>query len=190
MIEIEINCEAVQKLLEQAAEGLQNSAPLMEVVAARLHRAVDDNFESQGRPAWAGLKTGSWLSRAGPLTKRGNVSKARYNKKVVDGKILQDSGRLRNSITKQSDADSAVVGTNVVYAAIHNFGGQTAARVIYPSKKKALAWATGRHPVKKVNHPGSKIPARPFMVLTPEDEADLVDSVSDYLATVCGLPQG
>ncbi|MDO4693055.1 MAG: phage virion morphogenesis protein [Eikenella sp.] len=184
MIEIQINTDAVQQALDDAADKLTHRAPLMRSVATRLHRAVDDNFNAQGRPEWAGLKTGSWLSRAGALTKHGRVSQARYNKKVVGGKILQNTGRLRNSITEQSDNDSAVVGTNVVYAAIHNFGGQTAAHVIYPRNKKALAWATGMYPVKKVNHPGSKIPARPFMVLTPEDEADLVATVSDYLATI------
>lgn len=184
MIEIQINTEAVQQTLEQAADKLAHREPLMRLVAARLHRYVDDNFDAEGRPAWAGLKAGSWLSRAGALTKRGNVSQARYNKRVRGGKILKNTGNLRDSITEQSDNDTAVVGTNVVYAAIHNFGGQTAAHVIYPRNKKALAWATGAYPVKKVNHPGSKIPARPFMVLTAEDEADLVATVSDYLATL------
>ena len=105
-------------------------------------------------------------------------------------KILQKTGRLRNSITEASDNDSARVGTNVAYAAIHNFGGQTAAHMIYPRHKKALAWATGAYPVKSVKHPGSRIPARPFMQLTPQDEHELVETVSDYLASVCGLPKG
>ena len=82
------------------------------------------------------------------------------------------------------------MGTNVAYAAIHNFGGQTAAHMIYPRHKKALAWATGAYPVKSVKHPGSRIPARPFMQLTPQDEHELVETVSDYLASVCGLPKG
>ncbi|MCP2041772.1 phage virion morphogenesis protein [Neisseria sp. HSC-16F19] len=158
MIEIEINCDAVQKLLNQAAEGLQNSAPLMAVVAARMRRAVDDNFNAQGRPAWAGIKR--------------------------PGTILQDSGRLRNSITEQSDADSAVVGTNLAYAPYHQFG--TRAYTIRPKNKKRLYWQGARHPARAVSHPGLK--ARPFLVLTPADEEDLVESVRDYLATVCGLP--
>lgn len=161
----------------------------MRLIAGRLHQAVDENFNSQGRPAWAGLKLGSQLSRAGALTKRGQVSQARFDKYVRNHKILQKTGRLRNSITEASDNDSARVGTNVAYAAIHNFGGQTAAHMIYPRHKKALAWATGAYPVKSVKHPGSRIPARPFMQLTPQDEHELVETVSDYLASVCGLPK-
>ena len=39
---------------------------------------------------------------------------------------LLDTGRLRNSITRRvlAGGDGVEVGTNVVYAAIHNFGGQ------------------------------------------------------------------
>ena len=190
MIEIEIKTLELQQNISRAAQGLEQRGSLMRLIAGRLHQAVDENFNSQGRPAWAGLKLGSQLSRAGALTKRGQVSQARFDKYVRNHKILQKTGRLRNSITEASDNDSARVGTNVAYAAIHNFGGQTAAHMIYPRHKKALAWATGAHPVKSVKHPGSRIPARPFMQLTPQDEHELVETVSDYLASVCGLPKG
>lgn len=39
------------------------------------------------------------------------------------GQILRDTGRLQNSISYRADAHSVTVGTNVVYAAIHQFGG-------------------------------------------------------------------
>jgi len=170
MIEIEIKTLDWQKNHSRAAQGWEQRGSLMRLIAGRLHQAVDENFNSQGRPAWAGLKPGSQLSRAGALTKRGQVSQARFDKHVRNHKILQNTGRLRNSITETSDNDSARVGTNVAYAAIHNFGGQTAAHMIYPRHKKALAWATGAYPVKSVKHPGSRIPARPFMQLTPQTE--------------------
>ena len=190
MIEIEIKTLELQQNISRAAQGLEQRGSLMRLIAGRLHQAVDENFNSQGRPAWAGLKLGSQLSRAGALTKRGQVSQARFDKYVRNHKILQKTGRLRNSITEASDNDSARVGTNVAYAAIQNFGGQTAAHMIYPRHKKALAWATGAYPVKSVKHPGSRIPARAFMQLTPQDEHELVETVSDYLASVCGLPKG
>jgi len=38
--------------------------------------------------------------------------------------ILQRSGRLRKSITRRATVEMAEVGTNVVYAAIHQFGGE------------------------------------------------------------------
>lgn len=36
-------------------------------------------------------------------------------------KILQDTGRLKNSIVASSTVDRAEVGTNVIYAATHQF---------------------------------------------------------------------
>lgn len=55
-----------------------------------------------------------------------------------------------NSITSEYDNNSAVVGTNEPYAAIHQFGGKA---------------GLGR----KV-----QINARPFLVLTEQDEQDLL----------------
>ncbi|WP_051284385.1 phage virion morphogenesis protein [Desulforegula conservatrix] len=38
------------------------------------------------------------------------------------GQTLSDKGRLKNSITSQVSGNSVIVGTNVKYAAIHQFG--------------------------------------------------------------------
>jgi phage gpG-like protein len=87
------------------------------------------------------------------------------------GKLGVKSGRLRSSIrfkVKEDDKGLAVqIGTDVPYAAIHEFGGKTNPHVISPKRKPFLAfqkdgkWIYTRKPV---NHPGSKIPARPFIV--------------------------
>ena len=80
--------------------------------------------------------------------------------KYRSGIPLNDTGALRQSIDELSDNDTALVGTNMVYAAIHQFGG----------------WA-GRN--RKVY-----IPARPFLQLTNEDKQDLMDDVQDYFASL------
>jgi hypothetical protein len=58
------------------------------------------------------------------------------------------------------------VGTYVKYAADVEFG--TRPHKIVPKNKKALFWRGARHPVKSVNHPGSR--AKPF--LFPAYEAE------------------
>lgn len=181
MIEIKPDLQGVEAAFKRLADATQHRAPLMQRIAGIMQRAVADNFASEGRPAWAGLQPSSWLSRAGSLTKSGAISRARFDKKVRNAKILQKSGRLASSIVQQSDNDSAAVGTNVKYAAIQHFGGTTRPHIIRPRNKKALAWATGGHPVKSVNHPGSKIKARPYLLLTPGDEQDIVETTEDYL---------
>ncbi|MGX1483432.1 HK97 gp10 family phage protein [Streptomyces griseus] len=74
-----------------------------------------------------------------------------------------DTGRLRSSIVSRAEGSGRtvgyVVGTNVNYAAAVEYG--TAPHVIKPTSKKALYWPGARHPVGKVNHPGTR--AQPFM---------------------------
>lgn len=155
MIEIKINNEKdVLALLEQVAQGIRYNAPLMRTIAGTMQSAVDQNFASGGRPKWLGVK-----SRPG-------------------GAPLIDSGTLRNSIHASWDNDEAQVGTNLKYAAIHQFGGKTKSHKIKPVMKKALAF--GGIVRKEVNHPGSSIPARPFLLLTPQDEADILEDVQAY----------
>ena len=153
MIEIKIDLGEVQDRIDSMLGFLSHREPLMREIAAQMHDAVNENFAQQGRPAWLGI--------------------------AREGMILQKSGRLANSIVEDSDNDSAVVGTNVEYGPIQQFGGKTRPHVILPRNKQALAF-NGRV-VKKVNHPGSDIPARPFLMLTGEDEEKLVTTVGDYL---------
>jgi HK97 gp10 family phage protein len=70
------------------------------------------------------------------------------------------TGTLRRSITSNPvTATHGVVGTSVPYAKYVHEG--TGARVIVPVNKKALYWPGAAHPVRRVNHPGTK--ANPFM---------------------------
>jgi phage gpG-like protein len=55
---------------------------------------------------------------------------------------------------------------DVKYAAIHEFGGQTAPHLIVPKKAQALAFMgkSGNQVfARQVNHPGSKMPERSFL---------------------------
>lgn len=153
MIKIKVDSADFVRRMDHMLGWLSHREPLMRAIAGEMRDAVEENFAQQGRPAWLGIKR--------------------------DGMILQKSGRLASSIVAVSDNDSATVGTNVEYAAIHQFGGKTKPHVILPRNKKALAF-NGRV-VKKVNHPGSDIPARPFLALTSDDEEKIVSTVSEYL---------
>ncbi|HHF1624516.1 TPA: phage virion morphogenesis protein [Haemophilus influenzae] len=76
--------------------------------------------------------------------------------KLRQGTPLVDTENLMGSITSDYSNDMATVGTNEPYAAIHQFGGKA-----------------GRG--RKV-----EIPARPFLALTPQDEADILEDIQDY----------
>lgn len=136
---IQVNgVEEITQTLRRIADKCANREDLMADIAETMRLAVDRNFEEEGRPAWLGLK---------------------YPNK--SGKILHgESGDLRSRISASSDNNSAIVGSNMIYAAIHQFGGKA-----------------GRG--RKV-----KIEARPFLVLTPQDEADILQDIQDYFQRV------
>lgn len=155
MIEIKINNEnEVSALLETLSNGVRYRVPLMRTLANTMRSAVDQNFEAGGRPKWLGVKS------------------------RPNGSPLINSGTLRNTIRATWDNDEALVGTNLAYAAIHQFGGKTKPHKIKARHKKALAF--GGLVRKSVNHPGSKIEPRPFLALTSQDEADILEDVQDY----------
>lgn len=145
--------------LEEALAALEKRVkrrtPLMEQIANIMLNAVDENFIAGGRPAWKPLK-------------------------YRDGQPLMHIRRLHGSITPWHDNDTAVVGTNVVYARIQNQGGKTRPHEIRPRNRQALRF-NGRY-AKKVNHPGSNIPARPFLTLTDHDLEEIKQAVIDFMA--------
>jgi phage gpG-like protein len=79
---------------------------------------------------------------------------------------LVDSGRMRNDIAPSHGPDWVEISAAARQARWHQEG--TAPYTIEPKNKKALAWAGGPGPRKKVHHPGLR--ARPFIGLSAEDE--------------------
>ena len=65
------------------------------------------------------------------------------------------------------------IGSNIKYAAIHEFGGRTAPHVIKAKPGKTLAFSIGGKQVfaKSVKHPGSQMPARRYVSGVVEERA-------------------
>ena len=90
------------------------------------------------------------------------------------GRTMIGTGALMRQIHYKVDDDGAgvtIMTGKQKYAAILHFGGQTPAHEIWYKNKRALSFTWKGSPViyGKVNHPGSKIPARPYMLLQDED---------------------
>lgn len=109
------------------------------------------------------------------------------------GHLNVGTGYLRQHLGMEVDERGLVgyvgVRGNVPYAAIHEFGGRTSAHVIRPRRAKALRWYDGEgNPVfaRYVNHPGSVIPARPYLRPAIEHEkenirADIIGAIEGVL---------
>ena len=142
-IEIKIdNQEVNQRLLELAHRG-ENLRPLMKNIAGVFAYSTEENFANEGRPD-------KWLD----LSER--TKKHRKKSGHWPGQILQVSGQLASSISTYYDDESAIIGSNLDYAAIHQLGGQT-------GKNNAVS-----------------ILARPYLNLTNEDFEEVKLSIDKY----------
>lgn len=167
-IRITIHNEPVKQALNDLAGKIKNPSPVMKIIGEYMLRSTEDRFNRQG-PAPDGTP---WA----PL-------KASTLKRKKHSKILTESGHLRGSIRYQLQGTNGVaIGTNRVYAAIQQLGGKTSPSVIVPKTKKALFWPGAAHPVKSVRHPGSVIPARPYLGVSDQDSTEIVGIINRYLS--------
>nr|WP_298892222.1 phage virion morphogenesis protein [uncultured Acinetobacter sp.] len=110
MSAIKINNQALIDRLGQAAKAMTDTTPLTSAIASSFASVTDDNFESGGRPKWAGRKPTTIAS----YKRRG----MRY------GGVLQATGHLRSQIVTQFTRTEAAIGTNVPYAPTMHFGAK------------------------------------------------------------------
>jgi phage virion morphogenesis protein len=145
-------------------------SPAFKNIGEELLRSTQERFADQTDPdgrRWQPLKPSTLAGK----TKRGYGGQG----------ILTMRRHLRDSFRYQADSNGVRIGTNRIYGAIHQFGGRTSAHVIRPKNKKALAWPGARNPVRGVHHPGSNIPARPFLGVSVRDKDRILEIIADHL---------
>lgn len=161
---IDVDTSPVDALLSQLARKLGDLSGPMDAIGLLVSESVRDNFKRGVGPD-------------------GTAWKKSRRATEQNGQTLVDTGRLRTSITHQADRDSVVIGTTVPYAAVHQFGGRTQPRVIRARNGKALVFTIGGRTIfrRSVNHPGSVIPARPFLGVRDEDWPEIEAILTGYL---------
>lgn len=151
--------DKVIKIMKDRAVRLR---PIMAVTGNMVVKSVRRNFREGGSPE-------KWEKSKKPK-----------------GMTLIGTGALMKGIHYELDNDGAAVTIKTgpqKYAAIHQFGGTTAPHEIQARNFKALGFMRGGEKVhyRKVNHPGSNIPARPYMLLQDEDIENIKTVMLEYL---------
>ncbi|MFA6688858.1 MAG: phage virion morphogenesis protein [Sphaerochaetaceae bacterium] len=181
MIECKVD-DSKARVLIQGIEGkAKNMAPAMRKIATELANSVQKNFDDGGRYSAPGSIMGGskrWADAKRPPTYAGGKLKGKEK-----GTTLDRSGHLRRSIHEVSDGTSAGLETSMVYARIQNNGGTTKPHEIKARNGRALAFGMeGKQVlVRKVKHPGSKIAAKPYMVIQEEDLDYAKQTIADHL---------
>lgn len=152
LISVTIDDKEVRTLLTGIQTRAKNLSPAMRIIGEIVRASVVKNFEDEGRPAkWQKSKRAS----------------------SQGGQTLTDTARLRRSITSKAFTDRAEIGTNVKYAAIHQFGG-----VIKAKSSKYLKFRIGGQWAQKKQ---VTIPARPFLMVQNGDWPEIKISLGNYL---------
>tara|TARA_R110000787_G_scaffold26344_32_gene73780 strand:+ start:2710 stop:3225 length:516 start_codon:yes stop_codon:yes gene_type:complete len=154
---------SASRRFERLEDGARDPLPLMQDIAAALESSTLRRFEEERGPDGVGWQKSVRARNEG-------------------GKTLTDQGHLADSINSSADRRRAVVGTNLIYAGVHQDGAEIHARA-----GGRLVFAIGNQLIfaKKVT-----IPARPFLGVDAGDEQEIGDIVGDFIAGRLGSGLG
>jgi len=182
-IQIEITESEARANLDGLLDRMDNPRPFYQAAGDLLVGSVGENFRREGAPdgtAWTPLRPATIKARQ----RRGRSALA----------ILRETGILAGSIFHEVADDGVRIGSPVKYAAIHQFGGTidmpARSGKIYRTQNKD--GSIGRRFAKRKNKTtvatdvsvGAhqiRIPARPFLGISPNDEADLIEIARRWL---------
>lgn len=156
-IVISIDDNPVRRGLGRLAARLSDLYPVLDTIGASIAAETVQHFEAGASPD-------------------GNPWPVSLRARIQSGQTLVDTGRLVQSISHQVAADrqSVSVGTNVEYAAIHQFGG-----VIRPVRAKALKF---RLPTGQWVHAQRVVmPARPYLGIGWGERETILDTIAHWL---------
>jgi len=174
---------SLKSYFKKAQMELPKNSKLLQNVGEIIVSSVQRSIDVGGRYKSAGSFEGG-TQKFVALT----ASSASYKKSLGKSptNFLRQTGRLRSSITYEIKGGKLFVGSNVVYAGIHQFGGKIR---ITPKSRAFFRYkaATAKNPAQKAfwagmakSKGGFNMPARPFMTIQQEDLADIAEVVSKF----------
>ncbi|WP_289034398.1 phage virion morphogenesis protein [uncultured Roseibium sp.] len=189
-----IEDERVNAALTRVADAGGDTSTLMAEISGAMLFSVQRRFETESAP------DGTPWARHAPRTAKARLKRSRKNAPVTP-KILRDSNRLYSSIISEASSDEAAVGTNLVYAAIHQEGGTVTQ---YPQSRMVRFRKVGRQTrfAKKAHKRaydrpvtyGERtivIPARPYLGFSDSDQTEILAiAEAHFEATINDVDRG
>lgn len=156
--------EDVTRSLFHAERRLDDFKVPLERCGIEMYKSIDKNFQAQGRPQ-------AWVPHA-PLTRK---------LRGGGGKILQDSGKLRQSVTAKGASGSKYKLSKNRLIIGSNLKARGSGRLL--GEIQQYGQPAGVHKVfgKPSKH---GMPARPFMMIQPEDEERFEKIFKDYVEEI------
>ncbi|MCE5335252.1 MAG: phage virion morphogenesis protein [Desulfobacteraceae bacterium] len=183
LVELTVNDAEVRELFSRLASRCANPRPALAEIGEIIVESVQRNFEQHRAPVGAAWK---------PLSATYAKWKEKKGRNVSDILILRRA--LMGSINRQADDDKVRVGTNRVYARIHQFGGQISvgarSSTVYFRRDKRTG-EVGTKFVKKgksnfaqaveIGAHVINMPARPYLGVRDSDWPRIAAAVQKYI---------
>ncbi|MFN3595274.1 MAG: phage virion morphogenesis protein [Thiobacillaceae bacterium] len=152
MIDITIDDREVREALERLQRRLSDLSPVMRDIGELLTERAKQRFATSTGPdgkAWAPnapSTIAAYLSSyGGSFKKRGGLTKQGAARAARKKPLIGESRALSTTIHYQAGRESVTIGSPMVYAAIHQFGGQAGRgkRVTIPARPFLPVTAAG-----------------------------------------------
>ena len=153
-INIELNDKPVRDAFNRLLRAGTDLSPMLGDIGDKVLTSTHDRFNTQEEPNGK-----PWA----PLSTRTTLKRKPRNK----DKILTQEGHLRGNLVYQVGHDYVEIGSPSIYANTHQFG----------AKQGAFGTTKRGAPI-----PWGDIPARPFLGISTEDEADIKHIILDHIA--------
>ncbi|TPJ83846.1 hypothetical protein FJ937_16525 [Mesorhizobium sp. B2-4-4] len=185
-IKLVLDDKAVLDRLGQLSRAAENPAAAMEAIGLYLVSATQGRFQRETGP------DGRKWQRLSPRTANKRVGRSQRGYEH----ILRVKNRLYSSIVYDAEPNRVEVGTGVAYAAAQQLG----ARINIPAREQDIHLGDtnrGKRFVKasrkrkhtqrvKIGAHTITIPARPYLGVDADDQAEILAIVGDFLRTEAG----
>lgn len=172
MFTVQIQADTITSGLTRLGAQMGDLKPVMEQIGDYLVDSTKERFKKGTSPEgvkWA-PKSATTLARYG----------ARKSNRVDSRPLFGPSGMLSSEIFHEAGPDRLEVGSNLVYAAVQQFGAKKGQFGAYSGVNKK------GHPFSGVA-PWGDIPARPFLGISPEDETNILALIADFITPSTSL---
>lgn len=155
--------KALQQKLQDTSGKLRNLQPFWHIIGEYMkRRTIKECFDKEQAP------DGTKWQPLSPTT----IKLRMKRHKSGNMKILQDTGELRRSVKYKAFPKYVIIGSNLKYSRIHQFGGTIHSKQFRTSKKDYSHYIVKR----SIN-----IPARPYLGITEQDRQYILKTFQAYI---------
>ena len=181
----------LNEVFKEIQAKYKDITPIITQIAGLINIKIAQNLDQKGR--WDGIGTDIFSGGNQHWRQLSSSYKTRLlNRSNKSGSYdteptLRRTGMMKSTIEVRPNGKSGIIVTaNSPYAAIHQFGGiinspgrtpyitEGTGKAIFISNKKRIELIEKGHAVKETKPHTIRIPARPYITLTPEDLEEII----------------